>query len=83
MKELEILAEELQEYFSKKEAELRTNPNFNSYTEGSLFNRRREVDHFRHESRNIQANPLQRDAIIENFKRELVAIKSAIDKMSS
>ncbi len=82
MKELEDLVDDLQNYLKAKEAELRQLSGFNLYTEGSLANRKREIEGFEIMSKNCEANPFHKLEVIANFTKNAETIKKEIDKIS-
>jgi len=82
MKELDDLLNDLKNHLLTKELELKNNPNFNSYTESFLENRRRDIESFQYACKNCDTNSVYQKEIIANFRIDADKIKLEIDKIT-
>jgi len=81
MKEIENEINELEEQLKKKEDELSRSGNLNSYKQGEINNRLRDIKWLESRFEDRERNPAHRNTVLKNFKGEAKRIKNDIEKI--
>lgn len=82
MKELRKILEELAVLYKEKEKECNEKPNFNSYVQSELNNKKRKIEIFQTSIDKVSNDPFLKNEIINNFKRDAEQIKSEIGQIT-
>lgn len=79
MKELELLAKDIDNCLERKESEFNETSRTDAYTLGKLQNRKIEIEGFKKAITNVSTHPFLKKRIIQNFTKKANEIVKQIN----
>ena len=83
MSELKALVDMLNAHLSKKEMELSSQENYDSYTKSEIENREKDINAFAVAAESATTDPTLKQDVIINFTKGAYSIISDIDKIKN